>query len=50
MTDHEPDDENEPTRVYLKSVEETLKLIGHGEFEDAGSLAAALLVLRKLNI
>ena len=43
-------DENEPTRVLLKTPEELLELIESGQFEVADSLAAALLALRKLGL
>lgn len=44
------DNENEPTRVCLKTPQELIHLIEKGEFEVADSLAAALLVLRKLGL
>jgi len=44
------DDENEPTRVHLKTPEELIQLIEGGEFEVADSLVAALFALRKLGL
>ncbi len=43
-------DENEPTRVHLKTPAELIELIENGKFEVADSLIAALLVLRKLGL
>jgi ADP-ribose pyrophosphatase len=42
------DDESEPTRIVLKTPDELWDLIANNEFQGAGSLAAALLVLKRL--
>jgi ADP-ribose pyrophosphatase len=49
-TGERQDDENEPTRVHLKTPDELIRLIEDGNFEVADSLAAALLALRKLGL
>ncbi len=42
------EDENEPTRVVLKTPEELWAMIGANEFQVADSLAAALLAFKRL--
>jgi len=42
------DDENEPSKNYLKTPEEIMSMIESGELVNSGSLSAALLVFQKL--
>jgi len=47
-TGEKQEDENEPTRVVLKTPEELWAMIKANEFQVADSLVAALLALKKL--
>jgi ADP-ribose pyrophosphatase len=47
---HKDDDENEPTKVYLKTASELEAMIENGEFESADCLAGAFWALRKLGL
>jgi len=48
LTGSKHDDENEPTRVVLKTPDELWGMIAGGEFQVSGSLAAALLALKRI--